>query len=419
MRSQFRRSGFIRLAMIRAFRQITPRTFWIVALAAALVLGAIVAIPQSLSKQARLEVLRSHVREVAQLASTVIDGDLHRQLIDPANYSDDLYQRTLAPLVRFHSADPDIFYVYTMVERDGKAYFVVDTATSKSLVTRQQLRPSAYMEEFASIDAQPDPDWLQRIAAGQSYVSPRFLHDEYGYFLSGHAPILDSEKRYSGFVGVDFDIQYYLAQEAHFTKIYVGTFAAAMIVALLIAYLAARFDYHAQHRIEEQYQFSIRDSLTQLYNRRGALAAVRKLLAAGEASYATILADVDDLKGINDSNGHAAGDVFLAKVADAMRSSVRDADICARLGGDEFMIFAANCSLDVATEIAQRVLAKVYAPDDTPGRRPFGVSIGICVAARPHAEFEMMYRHADQALYQAKARGKNRYVVFEEMAAAS
>src|SRR5262245_23796320 len=56
----------------------TQRTFWTVSLVAAAVLGAIVAIPQLLSKQARLEVLRSHVGAVAQLAASVVDGDLHR-----------------------------------------------------------------------------------------------------------------------------------------------------------------------------------------------------------------------------------------------------------------------------------------------------------------------------------------------------
>lgn len=224
----------------RELRNFAPRTFWTVTLAAAVVLGAIVAIPQWLSKQARLEVLRSHVAEVAQLAASVVDGDLHSQLLDRANYTPALYARTLAPLVRFHSADPQIFHVYTMMERAGKSYFVVDTAASSELAARHRLRASAYMEPFAVLDKEPDPGWLQRLAAGQTYVYPKFLHDDYGYFLSGHAPIYDSQDRYSGFVGVDVDIQYYLAQEARFRAISIGTFAAAMLVALLIGYLAAR-----------------------------------------------------------------------------------------------------------------------------------------------------------------------------------
>lgn len=394
-------------------KKFTPKVFWTVTLAAAAVLVAIVAIPQWLSKQARLDGLRANVAQIAQLAASVVDGDLHRQLIEPANYTPELYERTLDPLVRFHAADPDIFYVYTMVERDGKTFFVVDTAASSKLKSSRNLRASAYMEPFETLDKEPDPDWLKRIAAGETYVYPNFMHDEYGYFLSGHTPIFDSQGRYSGFVGVDFDIQYYLAREARFRAISIGTLTAALMMALLIGYITARYHYYQNHRIEEHYQLSIHDELTQLLNRRGAMQAVRQALAAQSSSYAAVIVDVDDLKGINDGHGHAAGDDFLCKVADAMRVSVRSADICARLGGDEFLIFASACDLDSATDIARRILSKVYASDSTPGRSHFGVSIGICIAEPPAVDFETMYRSADMALYRAKMAGRNRFVVYE------
>jgi diguanylate cyclase (GGDEF)-like protein len=398
--------------MKRDLRQFTPRIFWIVSLAALVVLGAMLAIPQWLSKQARLEVLRSHVGQIAQIAASVVDGDLHRQLLDSANYTPELYEKVLAPLVRLHSADPDIFYVYTMMERDGKSYFVVDTAASSQLVTRHKLRASAYMEPFEALDQEPDPDWLQRIAAGQTYVYPDFQHDEYGYFLSGHTPIYDSQGRYSGFVGVDFDIQYYLSQEAQFRAISIGTLVSALIVSLMIGYLAARYHFGSDHRVQEQYRISMHDELTGLLNRRGAMKAVKEALAKGAATHAVILVDVDDLKGINDSHGHAAGDAFLTQVAEAMKASTRAADVCARLGGDEFMIFATGCDLDAATEIARRIINKVYATDSAPGRSHFGVSIGICVGGVP-VDYDAMYRSADQALYSAKSSGRNRYVIFE------
>jgi hypothetical protein len=69
--------------------------------------AAVVAIPQWLSKQARWEALRANTGEIAQLAASVVDGDLHRQLLDPANYSEELYRQALKPLVRFHSANPE------------------------------------------------------------------------------------------------------------------------------------------------------------------------------------------------------------------------------------------------------------------------------------------------------------------------
>ena len=88
-----------------------PRVLFFATLVSAIILVAIVAVPQWLSKGARLEVLRDHVGQIADLAASVVDGDLHGQLIDRANYSKDLYDRALKPLVRFHSANPEIFYV--------------------------------------------------------------------------------------------------------------------------------------------------------------------------------------------------------------------------------------------------------------------------------------------------------------------
>ena len=397
---------------VPATRRFTPRTFWTVSLAAAVVLGAIVAIPQWLSKQARVEVLRSHVGAIARLAASVVDGDLHRQLLDPANKTPELYARTLEPLVRFHAAYPDIFYVYTMVERDGQTYFVVDTAAeSARLKSPYKLVPSEYMEPFKQLDVEPDPDWLQQIASGKTYVYPTFQRDKYGTFLSGHAPIYDSKGRYSGFVGVDFDLQYYLAQEASFRAISIGTLTGAVLLALLIGYIAARYHFDLNDRMEQQYRASIRDELTSLLNRRGALTAVTEALAVRASTYATILVDVDDLKGINDNYGHVIGDELLVGVAEAIRESVRASDICARFGGDEFLIFAAGCDLDAATEIARRILNKVEVKRQTLERAGFGVSIGIDIAPLSEAAFEAMYRRADQALYKAKGAGRNRYVL--------
>ena len=209
------------------------------------------------------------------------------------------------PLVRFHAAYPEIFYVYTMVERDGQTYLrrrhSVATARLKS---PYKLVPSEYMEPFKQLDVEPDPDWLQQIAAGQTYVYPTFQRDKYGTFLSGHAPIYDSQGRYSGFVGVDFDLQYYLAQEASFRAISIGTLTGAVLLALLIGYVAARYHYDVNDRIEKEYRSSLRDELTSLLNRRGALTAVIEALAVRASTYATILVDVDNLKGINDNYGH-------------------------------------------------------------------------------------------------------------------
>jgi sensor histidine kinase regulating citrate/malate metabolism len=129
-----------------------------------------------------------------------------------------------------------------MVDRDGVAYFVLDTAASPDLQTKHQLRASAYMEKFELRD-ESDDSWLKQIAAGKTYVTPSFEQDDFGTFLTAHVPIYDRNGQYSGFVGVDFDMQYYLNREARFRSIAIATLGAALSLALLTGYLVAV--YHA------------------------------------------------------------------------------------------------------------------------------------------------------------------------------
>lgn len=397
--------------MISKTRRLEPRTFLIASLIAALVCGAIVVVPQWLARQARLEVLRSHVGQIAQLAASIVDGDLQRQLIEKG-YDAAVYARALQPLVRFHSAYPDIFYLYTMAEVRGRTVFVLDTATSAALHSPHPLRASAFMEPF-ELRREYRSDWLEQLAAGKTWVNPDFQDDDYGTFLSAHAPIHDGAGRYVGFVGVDFDLQYYLAQDARFRRIGIGSLAAALMIALLVGYLLARQHREILHEMERHYHSSLQDELTGLLNRRGALDAIGKSLARGARVYATLLIDIDDLKRINDTNGHAAGDAVITQVAQAIRSCTRAGDECARLGGDEFMIFAADCDADCAMELAERILARVAEQFTPLSHAATSVSIGVAVQDHPHASFDGLYRQADAALYRGKSQGKRRVTVFE------
>jgi diguanylate cyclase (GGDEF)-like protein len=386
---------------------------------AALILVSLVAIPQYLSRQARWDSLRAHVGEIAKLAASVVDGDLHRQLLDPANYNDDLYKHALAPLVRFHSADHDIFYLYTMVERDGVAYFVLDTAASPDLKTDRKLEASGYMERF---DVRPEykDDWLQQLAAGETYVNPGFEVDDYGTFLTGDSPIYDGQGRYSGFVGVDFDLEYYFAQEARFRAIAIGSLIAALLLALAIGYGVALYYAAIRSRMEALYESSTSDGLTGLRNRLGAIDGVKRLLARRAKSYAALLIDIDGLKLINDTRGHATGDAVIALTAEAIRESIREGDECARLGGDEFFVFAADCDTEEAMAMAKRILDKLSKPTMPMVGATASVSIGVVVLDGTDAEFSRMYRDADHALYQARYEGKSRIGLFEpEVAAAT
>jgi diguanylate cyclase (GGDEF)-like protein len=185
----------------------------------------------------------------------------------------------------------------------------------------------------------------------------------------------------------------------------------ALLAAVAIGYLLARYQYDLLNQIQLHYQSSMRDELTALFNRRGALQAVSTALSRRKATtHATLLVDIDSFKKVNDTYGHAAGDGVIARLAEAINNCIRADDICARLGGDEFMIFAPDCDLAGAREIAERLLTAVRS-DRGENRPDYTVSIGISVEKHLNADFDAMYRRADTALYQAKFDGKNRLAV--------
>jgi diguanylate cyclase (GGDEF)-like protein len=391
-------------------RRFHIRTLLLATAAIAALLLVLVLVPQILARDARLEVLRQHVDQVARLAASHVDGDLHGLLL-AGDADEATLMRARAPLLRLHENWPEAIYVYTMGVRDGTAHFILDTAQDEQFATRRGLTASKYMEVFEQREEYRD-DWLERLTAGKTYVTPGFQTDDYGTFLSGHAPIFDSAGGVSGFVGVDFSLDYFVGEETRFRRIEIVSVAVALLLALLLAYMYSRHHYAQQAEVRRHYRSSMRDSLTGLPNRRGALAAISHQWAAPDADrHAALLVDIDHFKQINDSHGHKAGDDVLRALAAALRNSVRPGDITARLGGDEFLIFARDCDRTGAEHIATRLLDAVRAV-----RAPvrFAVSVGVSISVGMQGGFDLLYRQADTALYNAKNLGRDRFAVFEE-----
>lgn len=376
------------------------------ALFAALLLP-LVLVPQLAARDARLEVLRRHVDQVARLAASHIDGDEHRKLLDGSAMAEAL-KEAREPLMRLHETLPEAFYVYTMGIGSGHAVFILDTAQDEAFALHRGLLASAYMEPFEQRQRYRD-DWLEQLAAGQTYVTPGFQRDDYGTFLSGHAPLFDSFDNVVGFVGVDFSLDHFLAEDARFRRIELISGTVALLLALLLGYMYARRDYAQQAVMRHHYRRSMQDPLTGLPNRRGAMAAINHMwFGPQEQSHAVLLVDIDNFKSINDSRGHQVGDEVLRALAEALRGSVRPGDITARLGGDEFLIFARDCDRAGAEHIAQRLLAAVRAV-----RTPvaFTVSVGCGITSGTQGGFDLLYRQADAALYRAKNLGRDRYAM--------
>ncbi|HZT55816.1 MAG TPA: EAL domain-containing protein, partial [Burkholderiaceae bacterium] len=160
------------------------------------------------------------------------------------------------------------------------------------------------------------------------------------------------------------------------------------------------------------------DELTTLPNRAAFQVAVGKALehSAREMSqFAVIFVDVDRFKVVNDTLGHAAGDQLLQALAQRMKQVVRGQDLVARMGGDEMCLLLHNVrDAAHASEIAERILGALRAPIELrPGmQHHVTVSAGIAIFPQDGTDTETLLRHADIAMYRAKAAGRDGFALF-------
>ncbi|MEK1943699.1 MAG: GGDEF domain-containing protein, partial [Pseudomonas sp.] len=154
------------------------------------------------------------------------------------------------------------------------------------------------------------------------------------------------------------------------------------------------------------------DSLTDLYSRAHFEASCKELIELAHTVRTPVclmVCDMDDFKGINDRLGHPEGDAILQRFASMVKQTIRKGDIAGRLGGDEFAVLFYGCELAVAQEVVERLrrnTAQVIAADG----RSISISAGL-VRVEEGSCFEDAYVLADQALYAAKANGRNTIVV--------
>lgn len=161
-----------------------------------------------------------------------------------------------------------------------------------------------------------------------------------------------------------------------------------------------------------------RDPLTGLANRvrfSSEMERVMGLLQRGhEHCGALLYFDIDEFKTINDSFGHRAGDEVLVRTAQTVGSQVRAEELFARLGGDEFVVLAPGASRQEAETLAERIVHAVrgLAFDFEQRRLSLTLSLGIALFPEHGQESENLVSHADAAMYQAKASGKNCWRIY-------
>jgi diguanylate cyclase (GGDEF)-like protein len=205
------------------------------------------------------------------------------------------------------------------------------------------------------------------------------------------APLIVREELYGVLCGLDSRL---ITEEEPFDS-------PSIMVAARILSTILRRELDAEEllrRAERAEAEALVDELTGLFNRRGwdRLVEREETRSARYAHGATVvMMDVDGLKGVNDRQGHAAGDALLVAVADALRSVIRDHDVAARLGGDEFALLAVEYDDDGRFGLRERLEAEF-------ARRGLTVSLGFA-RRQYHGGISAAIERADAAMYDCKS----------------
>jgi diguanylate cyclase (GGDEF)-like protein len=185
------------------------------------------------------------------------------------------------------------------------------------------------------------------------------------------------------------------------------------------AILVSELDVSALKRTEAHAKFlATHDALTGLPNRNHVVqrftAAIEGVQAQGGQA-ALIFMDLDHFKHVNDTLGHAAGDQLLVRIAQRLLGAVRSTDLVARFGGDEFLILVTGADIQAEVHNVHRRITATVAEPITVGASELRVtpSVGVSLFPQDGTDLQTLLRHADLAMYSAKARGRNGMAFYE------
>jgi diguanylate cyclase (GGDEF)-like protein len=198
-------------------------------------------------------------------------------------------------------------------------------------------------------------------------------------------------------------------REWSFRAAEIGMLAEATLLALA---LAARIRHVQREQIQAEHAANT-DPLTLLNNRRALYRLAESHWQTGNRRrrpLSAVVLDIDHFKLCNDTHGHAAGDRVLCQLGQCILNTVREGDLAARWGGEEFLILLPDTNLEDAGRFAARLLEQIRLTQLILNGRVVEVtaSIGIAEQSEQDRSLDDLIGHADQALYEAKHRGRNR-----------
>jgi diguanylate cyclase (GGDEF)-like protein len=174
-------------------------------------------------------------------------------------------------------------------------------------------------------------------------------------------------------------------------------------------------------RLTQVWTLATIDHLTGVLNRQAVLASLETEIERAARfghQLSVVMVDLDHFKRLNDTHGHAAGDLILRRVADTLRENVRSVDVVGRYGGEEFLLVLPETDVDAAASLAEKLRRSVGRQEvvlDDGYRSSATLSAGVAGGYGAHLSLESLVRDADNAMYSAKALGRDQVYVFHEL----
>ncbi len=356
------------------------------------------------ARESLMNEIRHQLISIASTAALQIDPIKHAKLKSREDENTPEYKELKEVMHRIQIANPNIRFIYTMTRTDEPNIwqFIVDA----------EYNPAEVSHIGDKYDISKIPGILK--AYSRPIADKEFNEDEWGIWLSGYAPIYDSNRQPIAVLGVDMtqeDVQRRLTLITIYSSIILLIFLTLVTLSAVLYYRWTRL-LIVQRNLS--YQLSLTDYLTQLANLRQLdliLDFELQVASRYNRPLALIMGDIDHFKKLNDTYGHLAGNNLLSKVAHLIKANVRIADLVARFGGEEFVIVMPNTDAIGAEIVAEKIRKVVEAESFLiPGKEIMPVTISFGVVAYPTEAKtkEELLGHADDALLAAKKAGRNR-----------
>ncbi len=357
------------------------------------------------------ESVKAQVLSVCAAAREIIDADAFAAYETDTSINNDYYREQLAEL-RALAAQTGTKYLYALKMIDGKAVFIFDNdETSENATLMVYDLSQVHRDAFSG-----------REVAGVSNMV-----DEYGSFSTGAMPLMKDGK-VVGIVAADVEDVLLRRNTESTRRNFILLTASLGSILLIMAIVLWRMLGRLKSMQDHLSRMASYDKLTNLPNRLYLMSYLQELTAKkGHGPFALFFIDLDNFKKVNDNAGHDAGDALLRNIANylgsapnpskAFRPAAGRLNVAARIGGDEFLLVVPGIEKkDDAIAFADALLAGFASKeiDRYIEKYQVGLSIGVALYPFNAADFNVLIKYADIAMYHAKGAGKNCCRVYDD-----